>query len=115
MESCPSYQRQSLDPGVISGEDCVHTNSDQGEHTMIRVASTRMSPSALGMEETKILKTIITTPRDIQSIHSTTGIPLPCIEGKLRALVCLGLVRTDHDGRFVCYDEAVHMDARGFP
>jgi hypothetical protein len=105
----------SFNPGVISIEDCVHTNSGQGEYTMIRVASTRMNPSVLGMEETEILKTIMTTPCDIQMIHFITGIPQPCIEGKLRALVCLGLVRAYHDGRFVCYDEAVFMNAREFP
>ncbi len=66
--------------------------------------------SVLGIEETQILKTIQESPCDVLSIHYMTGIPVPCIEGKLRALVGLGLASAIPDGRFVSDGEAVLID-----
>jgi len=56
--------------------------------------------AVLGMEETQILHTLMEGPWDVQSIHFITGIPVPCIDAKLRALVGIGLVRTLGNGQF---------------
>jgi predicted transcriptional regulator len=79
----------------------------QGESTTIseppKLYIPSMLASVLGMEETQILEYVQARPSDVQSIHLKTGLPLPSIEGKLRGLVHLGLVRILHDGRFVTY------------
>ncbi len=84
---------------------------------MISDAPTAAIPSilvsVLGMEETQILKVLIRDPCDIQTIHFMTGIPLPCIENKIRALVSLGLAKNLHDGRFVCDDDSSLIDGLG--
>jgi hypothetical protein len=76
----------------------------QGGKIMMREATTNFIPpmlaSVLGTEEIKILELVQACPIDVPSIHHETGIPMPCIEGKLRALVHLGLVRIRNDGRF---------------
>ncbi len=71
--------------------------------------------SVLGAEETEMLAAITGEPRDAEAIHYMTGIPMPCIETKLRALVALGLVKALDDGTFVRDDEAVLMDSAGSP
>ncbi len=80
---------------------------------MITKVVAEVSPlltSVLGIEETDILLAITGEPRDAETIHYMTGIPMPCIETKLRALVSLGLVKTIDGGKFVRDDEAVLVD-----
>ncbi len=62
--------------------------------------------SILGMEETQILKVVNAGYNDVQSIHFLTGIPLECIESKIRALAGLGLVRTLDNGKLICTDDS---------
>jgi hypothetical protein len=98
--------------GVTEKIDYTDLKNGQGEFTMIREATSNFFPpmlaSVLGMEETRILDLVKACPSDVQSIHFQTGLPLPCIEGNLRALVHLGLVRILHDGRFVCDGHLAH-------
>jgi hypothetical protein len=68
--------------------------------TEIIYPSKKLLETLLGGEETQILHAIDRGYTDINSIHLLTGIPLPCIQNKVKALVGLGLI-TDESGELL--------------
>ncbi len=68
--------------------------------TDIQYPSKRILEALLGGEETQILHAIDRGFADIDSIHFLTGIPLPCVHNKVKALVGLGLV-ADESGELI--------------
>nr|MDO8088437.1 response regulator [Candidatus Sigynarchaeum springense] len=53
--------------------------------------------ASLGSDEAEIMKAIYQGFGDLESIHLITGIPVPCIERKLGALMAMGLVTGSRD------------------
>jgi hypothetical protein len=58
----------------------------------------RILDSLIGMEEGIILRIINRGYMDTNSIHLLTGIPIPCIERKIDALINLELVKKTEKG-----------------
>ena len=54
--------------------------------------------AVLGMEEDTIMHAIGRGFKDIESIHFVTGVPMPCIEQKVSALIGIGLVKKTSSG-----------------
>ncbi len=68
--------------------------------TEIQYPSRKLLEAVLGAEETQILDAIDRGYKDIDSIHFLTGIPMPCIRNKVKALASLGLIRGEA-GEFI--------------
>ncbi|MEX2681309.1 MAG: response regulator [Candidatus Sigynarchaeota archaeon] len=62
----------------------------------IRVLSPEFK-ATLGSEEAEIMEAIYLGFGDLESIHFITGIPVPCIERKVGALIAMGLVTASQD------------------
>jgi hypothetical protein len=58
----------------------------------------------LGSEEFLILKVVQNGFNDVQSIHLVTGIPKPCIDSKVNALLAIGFLERHIDGFVVSRD-----------
>jgi len=70
-------------------------SGNQQKHPVRDVGMTSLSPelaATLGSEEAEIVTAICQGFGDLESIHFITGIPIPCIERKLGALIAMGLV-----------------------
>ena len=59
--------------------------------TEIQYPSRKLLEAVLGAEETQILDAIDRGYKDIDSIHFLTGIPVPCIRNKIKALAWLSV------------------------
>jgi hypothetical protein len=71
----------------------------------------------LATEDRQILKSMNVGLSDVQSIHFMTGIPVPCIERRMRAFMNLKLVDETMNGYILTRDEGVleillHQKAR---
>ncbi len=58
----------------------------------------------LGSEEFSILKAVRNGFKDVQSIRLLTGIPEPCVNRKVMALIAIGFLERHSDGLAVSQD-----------